>query len=446
MKYGLLSLLPLLTALAIETFISLQASASQVSNAPLPLEETVISFINAVIKSLLTPRFWLLASALTLIYLIHLAYQRKFKQQARARWWHLFGTLDGVLIVVLIAWTLGMTGIFVYNPDPMRNQPLEPVLDAELIIQQWKLSLYYFWQFLVMAAVVFFYYWMNRYQFIRKVLQQHGVYVYLLCSILWLILTYPLFALLILKLPLNIPEQTLLPSEDHNIFAGMNLLVSVVIWALSTPLILAFEQQQSAKEMAELKQGQIQAELKMLQQQVNPHFLFNTLNSLYALCLKGSTNAAPMVLILSDLLRYIVYQGQNPKVLLSEELTYLHNYIKLQQIRLGDRCKITWTNKIEDKNAIIAPLLLIMLLENAFKHGVEKNFGTSTIEISVWLKGDQFGFLCTNNLAEMTNKVEPNGIGLSNLRRRLQLAYPGRHHLHSEQRGSHWFAELRITL
>ena len=431
-NYSLLSLLPLLTALVIETLISLQTSANQVSNASLPLDETVKSFITAMIESLLTPRFWLLASALTLFYWIHLAYQEKFKQQARTRWWHLLGTLDGVLVVILITWTLGMTSIFVYNPEPM--------------LQQWKLTLYYFWQFLIMAAVVFFYYWMNRYLFIRKVLQQHGVYVYMLSSILWLVLTYPVFALLILKLPLNIPEQTLLPSEDHNIFAGMNLLVAVIIWSLSTPLILAFERQQSAKEMAELKQRQVEAELRMLQQQVNPHFLFNTLNSLYALCLKGSTYAAPMVLILSDLLRYIVYQGQKTKVSLSEELSYLHNYIKLQEMRLGDRGKITWTDNIEDENAVISPLLLIMLLENAFKHGVEKSLSTSTIEISAWLKGNEFNFLCTNSLSEMTNKGEPSGIGLSNLRRRLQLAYPGRHHLRSEQSGSHWLAELRITL
>ncbi|WP_417657187.1 sensor histidine kinase [Pseudidiomarina aestuarii] len=428
--YRLAVLLPLLTALVIEVFLSLQASSGSALNA--------FSFA----------RFLLLAGILIFIYWLHLVLQRSSQSNKRMVWFRYLASLDAALVVLLLVWTVFMTSLFVYNPDPMRNQPLEPVFDPILILQEWQLSLHYFWQFGVMAAIIFFYYWMNRYQFIRKVLAQHGVYVYLLSSSLWLLLTYPVFAWLVLQLPLTIPEQSLLPSEDHNIFAAMNLFAAVSIWALTAPVILAFERQQGAKEVAELKQQQVQAELKMLQQQVNPHFLFNTLNSLYALCLTGASNAAPMLLNLADLLRYVVYEGQKSRVLLSEDLDYLKNYIELQRMRLGDRCQLTWQIDVSDTQAKIAPLLLVMLVENAFKHGIEPSAAAGRIDIHANLGKGEFVFSCMNSLADSASAKHKHkhGIGLENLRRRLQLTYPGQHNLTSQQNGSLWQAELRIVL
>lgn len=444
--FGLSSLLPLFTALAIELFSSLQVIVNEVDVFPSSLGFGA-ALLQALNVAVTTPRFWIIAAVLTSLNGLHLAYQHVFKQQIRASWLRYLGSLDIALIVLLIAWVWIMTSMFVFNPDPMRSQPLEPKFDIGLMVQQWTLTLDYFWQFTVMAAVVFIYYWMNRYQFIRKVLQCHGVYIYLLSSILWLLITYPIFALLILQLPLNIPEQTLLPSEDHNIFAGMNLFTAATVWALSTPFILAFERQQNAKEVAELQQEKVEAELKMLQQQVNPHFLFNMLNGLYALCLTGSSNAAPMLLKLSDLLRYLVYQGQNDRVALSEELSYLQNYVELQQMRIGHRCRVNWTINVKDEGINIAPMLLIMLVENAFKHGIEPNPQMGDIEIDAKVvKESEFVFRCCNSVASTSTPKLTSGIGLKNLRRRLELTYGSQHNLRSEQSGSRWIAELRITL
>lgn len=426
--YRVAALLPLLTALAIEVFLALQTTSGSALGA--------FNFA----------RFFILAGVLIFIYWLHIGLQQSSQSNTHIRWFRYLASLDAALVVFLMVWVVFMTSMFVYNPDPMRNQPLEPVFDPVLMLQEWQLSLYYFWQFGVMAAIVFFYYWVNRYQFIRKVLAQHGVYVYLLSSTLWLLLTYPVFAWLVLQLPLTIPDQSLLPSEDHNIFAGMNLLAAVSIWALTAPLILAFERQQGAKELAELKQQQVQAELKMLQQQVNPHFLFNTLNSLYALCLTGSVNAAPMLLNLSDLLRYVVYEGQKSRVLLSQDLDYLKNYIELQRMRMGDRCQLTWQVDIDDAQAKIAPLLLVMLVENAFKHGIEPTAAAGRIEVRASLENGEFTFICINSLADNTDAQHEPGIGLENLRRRLQLIYPERFELTSQRNRSQWHANLRIAL
>ncbi|WP_299942502.1 histidine kinase [uncultured Microbulbifer sp.] len=390
--------------------------------------------------------FWSLAAGLSLMYWLHQAYQRAPGTRGGPSWWRNLLSLDAALLLCLGGWVMLMSGIFVYNPDPMHNQPLEPRFDIGQMLRQWPLSLYYLWQFLLMALVVFTYYWVNRYLLVRKVLAGQGIYLFLLCSAGWLLLSYPLFGALVLQLPLNIAELSLLPSENHNPFDTLNLLVATIIWAVSLPLILAFERQQSARELAELTREQARAELKMLQQQVNPHFLFNTLNSLYALCLAQSAQAAPMVLKLSDLLRYVVYQGQKPRVSLEDDLVYLQNYLELQQVRTGRRCRIETDFQVPDGKWQIAPLLLIMLVENAFKHGVAASRDECYIRLSLRMQDTELVFECSNSLPGQTANQDLGGIGLANLKRRLQLSYPQRFTLLSEAQGQHWHARLRLQL
>lgn len=395
---------------------------------------------------LFSVQFWILAAGLSLLYWGQRAYQLAQGVQSGASWWRYILSLDAALVLCLLSWVILMSGMFVYTPDPMYNQPLEPRLDPVQMLRQWPLTLYYAWQFSLLAAVVFAYYWVNRYILIRRVLATQGVYLFLLCSAAWLLLSYPLFGAMVLQMPLNIAEQSLLPSENHLPFDSMNLLVAVLIWAFSTPLILAFERQQNARQLAELSQEQSQAELKMLQQQVNPHFLFNTLNSLYALCLTQSAQAAPMLLKLADLLRYVVYQGQNTKVALGDEVAYLQNYLELQELRVGKRCLVKTDIQLADGDWQIAPLLLIMLVENAFKHGVEVSQDSCDIELTLKMDGDRLVFVCSNSLPKDYQPNQKGGIGLINLKRRLQLGYPGEYSLDSAAQGQRWVARLEIRL
>lgn len=176
-----------------------------------------------------------------------------------------------------------------------------------------------------------------------------------------------------------------------------------------------------------IKSEKAKAELELLKSQVNPHFFFNTLNNLYALTVKHSDKAPEVILKLSEMMRYTIYEGKNDRVLLSEEVTYLENYIALHEIRHHKNVSIQFEHSIspEDK---IAPLLFIILLENAFKHGVEKL--TNDAYVKIKLRSDQKGiyFSIENNYESDTEQKE-EGIGLENLKRRLLLIYPDAHTL-----------------
>ena len=141
--------------------------------------------------------------------------------------------------------------------------------------------------------------------------------------------------------------------------------------SVSTPIILAFERQQQHNKLNVIAKQQTETELTLLQQQINPHFLFNTLNNLYALTLTKSDNAPQLVMQLANLLRYTVYEGQKQQVFLTQEINYLKDFIELQQIRSGDKCQFNLVWPSNPGKLKIAPLLLIIILENAIKHGVE---------------------------------------------------------------------------
>ncbi|GAB3325467.1 hypothetical protein GCM10027299_23610 [Larkinella ripae] len=190
-------------------------------------------------------------------------------------------------------------------------------------------------------------------------------------------------------------------------------------------------QLQEAKAMA----AQSQSELYLLQSQLSPHFLFNTLNNLYGLSLTQPDKIPTLLLKLSDLLRYSVYDTKELFVPLQDELAYLNNYIDFEKIRIGERLNLVTTlEETAHSNIAIAPMLLIVFIENAFKHA--KNSADQTISIDISLKtwGNSLLFSVKNTKAENRgdNRPEPGknrGLGLANVRKRLDLLYPKAHEL-----------------
>ena len=247
-------------------------------------------------------------------------------------------------------------------------------------------------------------------------------------------------------MPINVPEQTLLPSEDHNPFAPMNYQVVFWILVFSTPVILAFERQQQGKVLAQAASERTQTELQLLQQQINPHFLFNTLNNLYALTLEKSDKAPEMVLKLSELLRYTTYEGQKEQVPLVQELEYLKNYIELQNLRFAEQFELQFDFPADQKSWTIPPLLLIILVENAFKHGVEKVEGKSELSINIRIDDQKLTMDCTNTLPS-NYCVNDGGLGLANLKRRLFLLQPKSAQLSTKiVGGNRWQSHLELEL
>jgi len=182
----------------------------------------------------------------------------------------------------------------------------------------------------------------------------------------------------------------------------------------------------------ERKQAALQAELNALKGQVHPHFLFNTLNNLYALTLNKSAQAPGVVLGLSDMLRYMLYECNADTVSLKKEVLMLQHYISLEKIRYEDRLDLNFaiTGELDDKQ--IAPLMLLPLVENAFKHGTSEKVGQAWISITLDVSGNKLKFKVSNSKAEAVDEdvdKHHGHIGLQNTRKRLELLYPASHQL-----------------
>ena len=198
------------------------------------------------------------------------------------------------------------------------------------------------------------------------------------------------------------------------------------------------------KSLIRLKNEKAKTELMHLKSQVNPHFFFNMLNNLYGLVDKDAKKAQELILKLSDMMRYSIYDGEKDTVLLSEEITYLENYIELHKMRYHKAIDIQFNIESNDTDYEIMPLLFIILLENAFKHGVENLREHAYVHINLVANNNQVTFEIENNFDETQD--DPNtGIGIKNLKRRLELVYPKNHRLTLSKTDSIYNATLTIT-
>lgn len=194
-----------------------------------------------------------------------------------------------------------------------------------------------------------------------------------------------------------------------------------------------------------VKREKTNIELKHLQSQINPHFFFNILNNLYGLIEKDKDNARQMVLKLSDMMRYSIYEGQQEKVTIKEELTYLKNYLELHRMRYHKAIDVRFEEAIENEEAEILPLLFINLLENAFKHGVENIRTGAFVHLKLIALDDTVFFEVKNNFDPETVN-DQNGIGLKNIKRRLEIAYPGKHIYSFSNKENIYVAKLKLQL
>lgn len=197
------------------------------------------------------------------------------------------------------------------------------------------------------------------------------------------------------------------------------------------------------RSIIRLKNEKAKTELLHLKSQVNPHFFFNMLNNLYGLVDKDSKKAQELILKLSEMMRYSIYDGQKETVLLSEEITYLQNYIELHKMRYHKTIDVKFKIDIEGNDFQIMPLLFIILLENAFKHGVENLRNNAFVHIKMNAKNNEVFFDIENNF-DNTITNEQGGIGMNNLKRRLELVYPKSHTLTITKTDTVYKAQLNI--
>ena len=201
-------------------------------------------------------------------------------------------------------------------------------------------------------------------------------------------------------------------------------------------------------ELKELEAKQAQAELNMLKSQVNPHFLFNSLNSVYSLILSKSDIAADTVMKLSDLMRYLLESSQKRKVLVKHELDFLQNYIELEKIRLGKKAKVNCEFNGDQSGKIISPLLLIPFVENCFKHGISVNPADNVIDISIDVGENLLILRTSNNIApkRINETSKKTSTGIENVKKRLELLYVERHQLEIKEDETSFLVNLKIEI
>ncbi|MFT6334036.1 MAG: two-component system LytT family sensor kinase [Saprospiraceae bacterium] len=205
----------------------------------------------------------------------------------------------------------------------------------------------------------------------------------------------------------------------------------------------------SQREKKELQSQTLQSELKFLKSQINPHFLFNTLNSLYALTLKKSDQAPEIVLKLSEMMRYMLYECNEREVPLSKEINYLKNYLELEKIRQGKKMDINFIMDGEVNNQKIAPLMFIPFIENSFKHGISNQLTAGYVNILLEIEKQEVNITIENSkTASMPapSGKKSGGIGLVNVRRRLDLLYPNLYELNIDEDPNTYTVKLCINL
>jgi hypothetical protein len=236
------------------------------------------------------------------------------------------------------------------------------------------------------------------------------------------------------------------PSMSVLLFA-LPLCVLSVIVGLIIKVVRAVTQKQLTE--AKSSAAHSESELQLLQSQISPHFLFNTLNNMYGLSITQQEKIPPLLLKLSDLLRYSVYDARKSYVPVKDELAYINNYIDFEKIRIGDRLALT--TDFENFNGVdakIAPMLLIVFIENAFKHS--KNSANERIFVHISLKtwGNRLLFTCVNSYSSGHDEVvdEHSGFGLDNARKRLDLLYAKDHHLVIEDSDNTYKVMLQLKM
>ncbi|WP_298648555.1 histidine kinase [uncultured Proteiniphilum sp.] len=228
------------------------------------------------------------------------------------------------------------------------------------------------------------------------------------------------------------PEKSRIVPVMFFILRDVVSLILVVI--LSTAIKMSRRWTKIEVAQKEMQQAMIEAELKNLKNQINPHFLLNTLNNIYALAQLNSPKVKPAIMDLSRLLQYVLYENNKMYVPLKEEVNFIRNYIDLMRLRLPDNTDLSVKFDLrENSEVMIAPLIFISLIENAFKHGISSG-EYSFIDISLVEKEDgRIEFLCGNSyFPKDESDKSGSGIGLQQVQKRLELLYPYRYMWHTE--------------
>lgn len=340
-------------------------------------------------------------------------------------------------VIILVFWACFLMLPFVFFPFDHEKSAFQSSRFVELYI------------FSILYLVAYFY--LNSGVFIPFLLGKRKPLLYGLVTLLSFLLFLALFYLIwkyaaeTQDFALKHPRRRY-PNRWFYFFRLGPIMLFLLVFTCSSISKLVARWFYAEKIKEEISKQQLQTELSLLRSQVNPHFLFNTLNSIYALTVSNDEKAADAVMKLSGIMRYTLEESQSEYVPLKNELNFISNYLELQRIRSTDKVKIAYSVEVPNQNVSIAPLLLIPFIENAFKFGVSARQQTH-IEVSIRIRENKLYFTCINDILQKVNVPEGTGTGIVNVRRRLDLLYKKNYQLRIETTQNQYqvFLELDVV-
>ena len=247
--------------------------------------------------------------------------------------------------------------------------------------------------------------------------------------------------------PLFIPEQSI------NLFNPQGVLLTVfdlfITLAAAVTIKMIRVHYKSLEFEQELIREKLESELSFLRAQTNPHFLFNTLNNLYVLARKKSDKTPDAIMMLSKIMRFMLYECRAPRISVADEAKVIRDYIELEKMRYNQRLTVHYDENIDNPGTSIAPLLLLPFVENSFKHGAGSTTGKVEIIVRISLQNQHLSFVVENTVdteEKPANNGHNGGIGLKNVQRQLDLIYPEQHQLNTGRENGMYKAKLEIDL
>lgn len=303
----------------------------------------------------------------------------------------------------------------------------------------------FYFQFIVFmpfsAALVYF----NIYVLIPVLIYRKRWAYYIFSLVLALLLT-SLIDQLLKKMYVHFGSAVFGYTSDLNF---KNIFTEAIglfyLTGFTTGIKLTKDWMRDQKLMKEMEKQYLETELNFLKTQIHPHFFFNTLNNLYSLTLKKSDLAPEVVLKLSALMSYMLYESNAAKVSLAREITYLQNYLDLEKLRFGQRLTVLFEMEGQMEEVYIPPMILILFVENCFKHGVRNNVNHVQIDISLRMEGEFLVFQVKNPVGNHGASGN-EGIGLKNAKRRLDLLYGKNYQLDISEKDDHFFVFLKMPV
>lgn len=302
----------------------------------------------------------------------------------------------------------------------------------------YNFSEYFLYRLLINNGILAILFYLNAYYFFPIIFKKKGVIIYLISLIFCIVLAFFLAKYV---------DQDLFPvKRKWNRSPISNILSYIFILVVSTSYRIIIDYIKDQKLLKEKETENLKTELSFLKSQVSPHFMFNVLNNLVSLARKKSDKMEPALIQLSNLLRYMLYEGNQGKINLLQELKYLNGYIDLQKLRFGDDAEIIFDYQGDLNEFELEPMLLIPFVENAFKHGMGSQ-NKPIIKITMGVENKTLAFEVENEIIQTgESKDNSSGIGLANVKRRLELLYKQNYSLNISEANNFFRVQLKIKM